>query len=260
VKSRTKERTIAILLGIGFTAGLLGGLLGIGGGALIVPALVFFLLFDQHRAHGTSLAVVIMLSLVSVAGYYWHGNVDFLFALGLAVGGMIGAIIGGSIVQKIKSRALRRLFSLFLVISGVKMLWDASMGHAAAGTVHIAQFTLTCALIATGAGILTGCLSSLLGVGGGIVMVPVLTVLFRLPQATAQGTSLAAMLPIACTGMLKHRSLGNVDIRVAKWVALGAAIGAIIGATLANILNPSTLKLIFGIFIIVMAVLMAAKK
>ncbi|MGB9620760.1 MAG: TSUP family transporter, partial [Armatimonadota bacterium] len=60
------HRTVYILLGLGVSAGLLGGLLGIGGGAIIVPGLVFFLNFDQHRAHGTSLAVVLAMSLASV--------------------------------------------------------------------------------------------------------------------------------------------------------------------------------------------------
>jgi len=253
------NRTIAILLGIGLTAGILGGLLGIGGGVFIVPALVFFLAFEQHRAHGTSLAVVIALSSVGAITYFAHGNVDLLFAAGIAVGGMVGAIVGGGIVQHIKSSALRRMFCVFLVATGAKMIYDGcAIKHAA--VLHAAVFSGTPILLAVGAGVLTGVLSALLGVGGGIIMVPVLTVLLHFPQPAAQGTSLAAMLPIAFTGVLKHGKLGNVDRRVAFWIGLGAAIGALAGSQLANVLHPCALKLTFGIFLVIMAALMAAKK
>ena len=258
MKSKT-NRTIAILLGLGLTAGVLGGLLGIGGGVFIVPALVFFLAFDQHRAHGTSLAIVIVLSSVSVITYFAHHNVDLVFAAGIALGGMAGAVVGGNIVQHIKSSALRRMFCMFLVATGAKMVYDGCLvRHAAA--VHAVAFSGTAVLVAMGAGVLTGLLSALLGVGGGIVMVPTLTLLLHFEQTAAQGTSLAAMLPIALTGMLKHNKLGNVDRRVAGWVGLGAAIGALIGSQLANVLHPSALKLAFGIFLVIMAALMAAKK
>lgn len=258
MKSKT-NRTVFILLGIGLTAGIMGGLLGIGGGVLIVPALVFFLAFEQHRAHGTSLAIVIMLSLVGVITYLVHHNVDLLFSAGIAVGGMVGAIIGGSIVQHIKSKALRRMFCVFLIASAAKMIYDGCVvTHAAAA--HAVAFSASGALLAMGTGMLTGLLSAILGVGGGIVMVPTLTMLLGFGQTIAQGTSLAAMLPIAFTGMLKHRKLGNVDFRVALWVGSGAAVGAFGGSLLANVLQPGALKLTFGIFLVIMAALMVAKK
>ena len=253
------NRTAALLLGLGVITGVLGGLLGIGGGVFIVPALVFFLAFEQHRAHGTSLAVVIALSFVGVITYFKHGNVDLVFAAGIAIGGMAGAVCGGSIVQHIKSMVLRRMFCFFLIATGVKMICDGCViKHAV--VAHVAVLSAGTALIAVGAGLLTGVLSALLGVGGGIVMIPVLTMLLHFEQHAAQGTSLAAMLPIAFTGMLKHNKLGNVDHRVVCWVGLGAAAGALVGSQLANTLHPSALKLTFGIFLVIMAALMAAKK
>jgi uncharacterized membrane protein YfcA len=267
LKSRTRTRTIAILIGMGLTAGVLGGLLGIGGGAFVVPALVFFLAFDQHRAHGTSLAVVLALSMSSVITYSFHHRVDLLLAGEIAVGGIVGAMIGGTIVQKIKNKVLRRMFSFFLLAAGVKMgldgykmLHDAYLAGGHCAVVIPIGFCVAGVMLALGTGVVTGFLSSLLGVGGGIVMVPMLTMFLCLPQQQAQGVSLAAMMPIAFTGMLKHNKLGNVDFKVAQWVALGAVIGAVAGSTLANVLNPGHLKVAFGIFLIIMAALMAAKK
>ena len=260
------NRTIQILLAIGLTAGVLGGLLGIGGGAFIVPALVFFLAFDQHKAHGTSLAVVLVLSLSSVITYSLHQRVDLLLSAEIAFGGVIGALIGGTIVQKIKNKALRRMFSFFLVAAGIKMALDGlAMINGLCPAEHAGGYVtsglvLGSLLLALGAGLLTGFLSAILGVGGGIVMVPMLTMFLHLPQTQAQGVSLAAMMPIAFTGALKHHKLGNVEFRVARWIAAGAVVGAIAGSTAANTLNPGHLKLAFGAFLIIMAGLMAAKR
>ena len=129
-KSQKTRRTVRVLLAIGFAAGVLGGLLGLGGGSFLVPALVFFLAFDQHRAHGTSLAIVMALSLTSVITYSCHHCVSYVLAAEIALGGVIGAMIGGSVVQMIKSIALRRMFSLFLVASGAKMIIDGWHLHA----------------------------------------------------------------------------------------------------------------------------------
>lgn len=258
-KPKNRNRTVCILLGIGLAAGIMGGLLGIGGGVLIVPAVVFFLAFDQHRAHGTSLAVVIILSLVGVLTYLNAGNVDLRFGAGLAAGGIVGALLGGSIVQKIKSSVLRRAFCLFLMVTAAKMIYDSCVvtsippGDASA-------FTAARVLLALGAGTLTGLLSSLLGVGGGIIMIPMLTMLLHFDQHTAQGTSLAAMIPIALTGMLKHDTLGNVDFRVAYYIAIAAAAGVLLSSWIANSLPSNTLKLVFGIFLAIMAALMVMKK
>jgi len=253
------DRTRLLLLGMGLAAGLLGGLLGIGGGVFIVPALVLFLGFEQHRAHGTSLAIVMALSVAAVISYFAHGNVDLVFSVGIAAGGMVGAVVGGGVVQRINSTALRRIFCLFLVVTAAKMVYDGCVvKHAAAS--HVVHFCAHGALMAAGTGAFTGFLSAILGVGGGIVMVPTLTVLLGFGQTLAQGTSLAAMLPIAFTGMLKHNRLGNVDRRVACWVGAGAVAGALVGSHLAHIVPPCHLKLTFGIFLTIMALLMAAKK
>ena len=226
-----------------------------------MPALVFFLAFDQNKAHGTSLAVVLALSLVSVIVYACHSCVDLTVACEMAIGGVVGALIGGNAVAKIRSKTLRRMFSLFLVAASAKMLYDGcTIASAASATPVVLGFSVHSVMLGLGTGILTGFLSSLLGVGGGIVMVPMLTMLLAFSQKQAQGISLAAMMPISFAGMLKHSKLGNVDFRVAEWVSLGAMAGGFIGSMLAHSLTASTLKLIFGSFLVIMAVLMAAKR
>jgi uncharacterized membrane protein YfcA len=93
-----------------------------------------------------------------------------------------------------------------------------------------------------------------------MVMVPALVILLCVPQKTAQGISLAAMLPTAFAGMLTHARMGNVDLRVGRWISAGAVIGAFIGANAAAILPTKTLQIVFGGFQLLMALLMALKK
>jgi len=110
-----------------------------------------------------------------------------------------------------------------------------------------------------GLGLLAGFLSALLGIGGGLIMVPALVLLLCAKQQLAQAMSLAAMIPTAFTGMLMHRAMGNVDLRAGLCVGAGAVIGAIAGARVAANLPSGTLQLVFGVFLFLMAGLMALK-
>ena len=250
------------MFGLGLVAGVLGGLLGIGGGTLVVPGLVIFFGFNQHRAHGTSLLIALILAASGVFTYYRHGDVNLVIAFEIAVGGVIGAVIGARVANLMRGKMLRKVFSIFLVVIGIRMaiagLHTGAAAHKAAPLFM--NDAILGALTVIGVGLLTGFMSALLGIGGGLVMVPALTILLCVPQKMAHGISLAAMMPTAFTGMLMHRAKGNVDFTVGKWVGLGSALGAISGATLAVNLDASILKIIFGVFLILMAVLMAIKK
>lgn len=256
-------RGISILAGLGLAAGVMGGILGIGGGALVVPGLVFFFNFSQHRAHGTSLAVVLCLSLASVLTYSSHGHLDVLLSLEIAVGGVVGAAFGARAVKGIDGRSLRLIFGTFLVLVGARMIWGGLTGQnhlTPAGAAGLDYGTLSGFAAAVGVGLVTGFMSGMLGIGGGMVMVPAMVLLLGVPQQTAQGVSLAAMLPTALTGMAIHRAMGNVDMIAGKWVGLGAIAGALAGANVAVRVSPYSLKLAFGVFLVIMAVLMALKR
>ena len=257
------HRTIMMLLGLGVAEGVVGGLLGIGGGALVVPALVFLVKLDQHRAHGTSLLAALLLAASGAVTYSVQGNVKWIPALEIAAGGVCGAMLGARAAGAVKARALRRVFSLFIVVVGIRMILGAcgvEVESHRASDLALTNGVFVGALVAVGVGVLTGFVSALLGVGGGMIMVPALVILLCTRQQLAQGISLAAMLPTVFTGMLMHRGMGNVDFRVGGLVGTGAILGAFLGGTAAAGLSTSTLQLAFGAFLLIMAALMALKK
>lgn len=112
-----------LLLAIGLAAGILSGLIGIGGGVLIVPALMFFARFPAKLATGTSLgALLLPVGLLGAWEYHKAGNIDIKASLLLAGGIFVGAFLGAQIVQHLSELQLRRIFAGFLVLVAVQ-LW-----------------------------------------------------------------------------------------------------------------------------------------
>ena len=103
---------------------------------------------------------------------------------------------------------------------------------------------------ATAIGLASGALSALLGVGGGLLMVPAMVYMLRVRQHRAHGTSLAAMLPAAVAGVYRYNQAGNVDWDLVLPLVAGSVFGALIGAGIANTLGAGTLKRVFGVFVI----------
>ena len=113
---------VLALLGIGVTAGFLAGLLGIGGGLVMVPAMVLVLGFDQHVAEGTSLVVIIPAALLGAVTHYRSRRVSMRAAAYVALGGVVGATIGSVSALSVDDALLRRLFALFLLAVGFRMV------------------------------------------------------------------------------------------------------------------------------------------
>ena len=116
--------SILVFLLIGLAAGVLSGLFGIGGGVLIVPALIFIARLQPAMATGTSLAALLLpVGALGAWQYYKHGNVNALAALCVAVGLAVGAYFGARYAQTLSPVALRRAFAVFLGVVAVKMWW-----------------------------------------------------------------------------------------------------------------------------------------
>ena len=115
------DQLVALAL-IGLAAGLLAGLLGVGGGIVMVPAMVLLLGFDQHVAQGTSLLVIIPAALTGSYTHYRNGHVVLREAMILAIGGIIGAAVGALFALSIPEELLQRMFAGLLLVLGLRML------------------------------------------------------------------------------------------------------------------------------------------
>ncbi len=116
-------QTIAIIILIGLAAGILGGMVGIGGGIVIVPALVYFLAFSQHEAQGNSLALMLFpVGILGVINYYKKGYVDFRYAGLLAIGFVVGSYLGSRFSLSLPQLTVKKVFAVVMLMVALKML------------------------------------------------------------------------------------------------------------------------------------------
>ena len=116
--------SILILLLVGVAAGMLGGLVGIGGGLIIVPSLIYFLSFSQKSAQGTSLGLLLLpVGILGVLEYYKQGYVDLKIVVILAVGFLAGSYFGSKIALSLSQEVLKKIFAILLIILAVKMIF-----------------------------------------------------------------------------------------------------------------------------------------
>ena len=231
-------------LTIGLISGSFGGLLGIGGGAVMVPLLTGWARLDQHSAHGTSLVGVVFTGIVGALVYGKGAAVDWEAALLLAIGAVPATILAARSSVKIPAALLRRFFGLFLIANAVLLQFKESFP--VTGLLHGPASSVSLVLL----GILVGGLSGLLGVGGGAVMVPGLALGPGFAQQLAQGTSLAAMVPSSAMGAAVHARLGHVRGEIIFPLMAGIAAGSWIGGLSALSLPDRTLRLAFSVVLI----------
>jgi uncharacterized membrane protein YfcA len=126
-KSMTIQVVIILLL-IGLAAGILSGLVGVGGGIIVVPALVFALGFTQQQAQGTSLGLLLLpIGIFAVINYYKQGYIDIRVVIIMSVAFIIGAYLGSKFAVAMPEKTVKRIFAIVLFWAGVKMMgWDAA--------------------------------------------------------------------------------------------------------------------------------------
>jgi uncharacterized membrane protein YfcA len=184
-------------MGFGVGAGLLSGMFGLGGGIIIVPGLMFALCMDQRRAHGTSLGGVFLISLSSFFTYWAHDEIDWPVVLWLSIGSVAGSLIGAELLKRVSKRTLTLAFIAVLVIAGVRMFFEIDSSGEMVLTTATAIWLVVIGLV-------VGALAGMLGIGGGLMTVPILVVLFHVSPALAKGTSLAVVIPTAFTGTMQN--------------------------------------------------------
>mgnify|MGYP002397814512 CR=1 FL=1 len=254
---------IIIILATGACAGFLAGLLGIGGGVILVP--LFLWLFKHagftpdivvHTAFGTSLAVILPTAVRSTLGHRSRGNVDWRMVFYLACGGIVGSLIGSSAAAVISGDILKTCFGLMQIIISLKMIFHKNRlttaeSHQTAG--HSGLILV---------GLVGGFFSAFFGIGGGVVAVPLMLMLLRLPIHLAVGNSSALIIVSSFAAVccyiwygLQHAaampfSLGYVNLLVAAIVAPLSILFAGIGVKFASKTSQGRLTKIFAVLLI----------
>jgi len=237
---------------LGLVAGFLSGLFGVGGGILIVPVLVLVLGVDQRLAHGTSLAAVLPIAVSGVVGFAVEDSVDWPVAAALVAGAIAGAVIGTHALHVLPTRFLAYAFSVLLFATAVRLVVDRS---SASGRQ---EFDVLMGVGLVLLGVLSGTLAGLLGVGGGVVMVPAQILLFSIPGAVAKGTSLAVIIPTSVVATRRNLRKGNATLSIATVVGLAGVASAFAASQISVGLDEDVSNALFALLLAAVAVRMAA--
>jgi uncharacterized protein len=247
-RPRLSGAQLAEAAAVGVIAGFLSGLFGVGGGILLVPGLIMLMRMGQRLAHGTSLVAIVPIALSGVAGYALERSVDWPAAALIVVGAAGGAVIGTQVLQRVPERQLRLLFALFLLVTAGRLLIPMP-SPSGRGELDLLQGAALVAL-----GVASGTVAGLLGVGGGIVIIPALVILFSVPDAVAKGTSLAVIIPTALVGTMRNISHRNADLPLGILVGLFGAASAFIGSRISVGFSPRVSSVLFAGLLAVVAV------
>jgi len=226
---------------------MLGGLFGVGGGLIVVPGLIGFAKMERRLAHGTSLAATLPIAVASLITYLAHGNVDWPVALFLAIGAIAGAIVGTHLLHVIPKNVLVIVFVITILATATRLLISSDSNGRA-------DLTVAMALVLIAVGFVTGTLAGMLGIGGGVIMVPVMVVGMGMVPVIAKGTSVAVIVPTAIMGTFRNRKHANVDIPVASIVGAFGAAAAVVGGTVSSHLSDQLSNTMFAALLVFVAI------
>lgn len=234
----------------GVVGGFLSGMFGVGGGLVMVPLLMSLAHMDQRRASATSLVAIIPTALVGAIGYTVGGEINFAAAGLIAVGGIVGAPVGSYLLRHLSLTWLRWMLFAIMVLAAARLMFVIPLR----GTSLTLDFSTIVALI--GLGLVMGIASGLFGIGGGIIVVPALMALFGVSDLAAKGTSLLAMIPAAISGSVPNLRASLVRLSDGLIVGAAAVLASLGGVSLAFIVPPALSGILFGSFLLVVAIRM----
>ncbi|MGI6655393.1 MAG: sulfite exporter TauE/SafE family protein [Desulfobulbus sp.] len=257
---------MAMYLAVGLVAGVLAGLLGVGGGVVIVPMLFFCFTLqgiaaDQimHLALGTSLASIIFTSISSFMAHHRRGAVDWTIVRRIVLGILIGTFLGTFVASRLSTGFLRIFFCVFLYAVATQMFLNKKPKASRDLPGPTGMF---------GVGSIIGVVSALVGIGGGSLSVPFM-IWCNVPAHRAVGTSAAIGFPIAIAGALGYivnnlhatnlppYSWGYVYLPALAGIVCASVLTAPLGAKIAHALPVDRLKRIFALFLYAVATRMA---
>jgi uncharacterized protein len=238
----------------GIATGTLLGLLGGGGSIIAVPIMVYLLGMQTKAAIGASLIIVGLASLLAAWSHFRNHSVLISTALIFGVSGAVGSFAGARLAQHISDAAQLTMFAVVMALVALLMLRHRQPKIEMVDDVKAASLPVML-LAGFGAGLLTG----LLGVGGGFIIVPALTIVLHLPTKKAIGTSLLVIGTNSIVGAISYGSSLNLTWAILPF-ALGTLVAAPIAGLLAHYIPQEKLKVCFAISLLALSVWMLSNQ
>lgn len=241
---------IAMSVVIGIAVGIVVGALGAGGGILAVPALAYLLHQSPHAAAAGSLVIVLATALTALPQKIRRHQIRFREGLVFGSISVVGSFIGSRLTAFVEGHVLMALFAVMLGIMAVVMIrkglkerksdHDELVPRKPRGMISVIV-----------AGLATGFLTGFFGVGGGFMVVPVLTLVLAFKMREATGTSLLIMIMASATGIVsRYGHTIDADWDIVIGFMIGSMAGGILGGPLSNRAKPHQLTLIFGVLLV----------
>ncbi|MBM3903632.1 MAG: sulfite exporter TauE/SafE family protein [Thaumarchaeota archaeon] len=236
------------LIPLGFVAGVIGSIIGLGGGIVVVPVLTI-LGIPHTIASSSSLFAAFSNSVASTASYAKQKRIDYKNGLRLGLFSIPGTILGAILSGQATSDVFKILFGIVLVASCYYLFVKRNLESK---QNNISSQML---VISSGVSFFAGILSSFFGIGGGIVFVPLMIIGLGIAIKNATATSQLILLVSSATGMITHALLGHADFEYAVLLSIGAFAGGLVGARLSLEIKENKLRIL-----IIMVILAAAIK
>lgn len=254
------------LIIIGLLAGVLGALFGIGGGIIIIPMLTIFYGMSAADAAAVSLIGIVATSVGGTLYYMENKVTNIRLGLLLEISTIIGSMIGVFLALALESWIIMLVFSAVLTLTAIKMLLNPSMdvtgtedgefSYNDLRTGETIRYDIEHKGIGFSSCVLAGIISSLTGVGGGLIKVPIMNMVMKVPMKAATATSSYMIGITAFSGSILYFLSGHVDLEMAAFVAIGTFLGAVIGSRLSRRFDSSSMKKYFSILVLAIAFVM----
>lgn len=243
--------TLALDLLLGMLLGAVGGMLGIGGGLIAIPLLAWLYDMNQTLAQGTALVMIVPNVLIGFLRYRQRHPFDLRQIGSMLLPAIVTSHLSARLAVSLAPDLLRHAFAGFLVFLTALLLWQLRVARSDAAQAPLSPRLLPLV------GLASGFMSGLFTIGGGMVVVPALVLLFGVAQTTAQGMALAMVLPGAIIALGSYAHAGQVVWQIGLPLALGGVLTVSLGVRLAYRLAPAVLRAMFCLVLLGTAAAMA---
>ena len=235
------------LIPLGFAAGILGSMIGLGGGIIVVPVLTF-LGFSPTLAASNSLFAALSNAIASTISYSKQKRIEYGLGLKLGLLSIPGTVLGAIVSTDVAPDIFKILFGFVLIASAAYIFLRKK--------IESKEKTISKQMIvfAIGASFFAGLISSFFGIGGGVVFVPLMVVGMGLTMKKAAPTSQMILLFASLSGVIVHSLLGHPDFLQAGFLAIGSFIGGLVGAKLSITIKERYLQILISVVLVIAAV------